>query len=172
MPDLVGSGENVAKAWLTFDGDPSFKNMLTSGSGVLAEESHAFLSSYDHAMFSSYVQWLYQALGGIRVAEDVTGADHVEWHREGVKVHVGAQVPTRTKADLYQGEGGHHGRCIRYAPELHMDDTGREGRPDGRGSGTERSTRFRPGLASSPAPIWGARAGPDGLTARGRASGL
>ncbi|BDO02865.1 hypothetical protein KAM622c_24520 [Klebsiella quasipneumoniae subsp. quasipneumoniae] len=31
--------------------------------------------SNNHAMFSSYTSWLFQALGGITVAEEAVGAD-------------------------------------------------------------------------------------------------
>lgn len=69
--------DDVVEAWLLREGDPSFRDLLASGSGALAEEFHPFLDSLDHAMFSSYVQWTYQALGGIRVADDAVAADHL-----------------------------------------------------------------------------------------------
>lgn len=69
---------DVVERWLTRDEAPSFKAMLASGNGALAEQFETFLSSYNHAMFSSYLQWFYQGLGGIRVADDAVGCDHVE----------------------------------------------------------------------------------------------
>ena len=69
---------NVVEAWLTREEAPSYKAMLASGNKALAEQFEVFLSSYNHAMFSSYLQWFYQGLGGIRVADDACGCDRVE----------------------------------------------------------------------------------------------
>lgn len=70
--------DEVVEAWLTRREHPSLLNMLASGSGALAEQFTEMLSSYDHAMFSSYAQWLFQALGGIRIEEDAVACDKVE----------------------------------------------------------------------------------------------
>ena len=69
---------DVVEAWLTREEAPSYKAMLASGNKALAEQFEMFLSSYNHAMFSSYLQWFYQGLGGIRVADDACGCDCVE----------------------------------------------------------------------------------------------
>jgi alpha-L-rhamnosidase len=69
---------DVVESWLTREGTPSYRMMLASGSKALAEQFTPFLSSYNHAMFSSCLQWMYQALGGIRVADDAVGADKIE----------------------------------------------------------------------------------------------
>lgn len=69
---------DVVEAWLTREEAPSYKAMLASGNKALAEQFEMFLSSYNHAMFSSYLQWFYQGLGGIRVADDAYGCDRVE----------------------------------------------------------------------------------------------
>ena len=69
---------DVVEAWLEREDAPSYKAMLASGNKALAEQFNAFLSSYNHAMFSSYLQWFYQALGGVRVADDACGCDRVE----------------------------------------------------------------------------------------------
>ena len=68
---------DVIEAWLAREDAPSYKAMLASGNKALAEQFNAFLSSYNHAMFSSYLQWFYQGLGGIRVADDAVGANKV-----------------------------------------------------------------------------------------------
>ncbi len=68
---------DVVESWLTREDAPSYKAMLASGNKALAEQFNAFLSSYNHAMFSSYLQWFYQGLGGIRVADDAVGANKV-----------------------------------------------------------------------------------------------
>lgn len=64
--------------WLTQDSDISFKHMLSNGSKALAElfAGHSF--SDNHAMFSSYVQWYYEALGGIKIKKDAVGFDQIE----------------------------------------------------------------------------------------------
>lgn len=69
---------DVVEAWLTREKAPSYKAMLASGNKALAEQFVMFLSSYNHAMFSSYLQWFYQGLGGVRVADDAVGANHIE----------------------------------------------------------------------------------------------
>jgi alpha-L-rhamnosidase len=122
--------DDVVEGWLLREGDPSFRDMLASGSGALAEEFHAFLSSYDHAMFSSYVQWLWQGLGGIRVADDAVAADHlvirpflshendsvacsyetprgqasVSWERRDGVVTLTLTLPAGTRAELCLGD--------------------------------------------------------------------
>ena len=73
----TGHSDTVER-WLTREEAPSFKAMLASGNKALAEQFVMFLSSYNHAMFSSYLQWFYQGLGGIRIADDACGCDHVE----------------------------------------------------------------------------------------------
>lgn len=68
------------EAWLTREEAPSFKAMLSGGNRALAEQFETKLSSYNHAMFSSYLQWFYQGLGGIRIADDAVGANKIELH--------------------------------------------------------------------------------------------
>lgn len=69
---------DVIETWLAREEAPSFKAMLSSGNRALAEQFETKLSSYNHAMFSSYLQWFYQGLGGIRIADDAVGADKIE----------------------------------------------------------------------------------------------
>ncbi|RVU97713.1 alpha-L-rhamnosidase [Coriobacteriales bacterium OH1046] len=69
---------DVIETWLAREETPSFKAMLSSGNRALAEQFETNLSSYNHAMFSSYLQWFYQGLGGIRIADDAVGADKLE----------------------------------------------------------------------------------------------
>lgn len=77
--DLLNrTGRNdVVEEWLMRRDHPSLLGMLANGSGALAEQFTEDLSSYDHAMFSSYAQWFMQALGGIRVADDACAADRI-----------------------------------------------------------------------------------------------
>lgn len=111
--------DDVVEAWLMRKEHPSLLSMLATGNGTLAEQFTEDLSSYDHAMFSSYAQWLFQALGGIRVADDAVGANRlvvapyfspltegvtcsyvtphgevlVRWRREGGEVALEVTVP-------------------------------------------------------------------------------
>ena len=77
--DLLNrTGHNdVVEAWLTRTEHPSLLDMLAGGNGALAEQFTEHLSSYDHAMFTSYAQWFMRALGGIRVADDAVAANRV-----------------------------------------------------------------------------------------------
>lgn len=70
--------DDAVERWLRRKGAPSYDNMLTNGSGALAEMFEVSVDSYNHAMFSSYVQWFYQALAGINVARDAVAANHIE----------------------------------------------------------------------------------------------
>lgn len=69
--------DDAVERWLNRVDEPSYHAMLANGSKALAEQFHVTVDSYNHAMFSSYVQWMYEALGGIRVADDAVAADHV-----------------------------------------------------------------------------------------------
>lgn len=69
---------DTIEAWLAREGSPSFKAMLASGNRALAEQFETGFSSFNHAMFSSYLQWFYQGLGGIRVTDDAVGANKIE----------------------------------------------------------------------------------------------
>ena len=115
---------DVIESWLTRCEEPSLLSMLAAGSGALAEQFYESMSSYDHAMFSSYAQWFYQGLAGIRVADDARGCDKVEiapyfshavddvacswhvpagelrvaWRRLGRRVHLEVTVPQGVNA--------------------------------------------------------------------------
>ncbi len=69
--------DDAVETWLLRRAHPSLLAMLDSGSGALAEQFTEDLSSFNHAMFSSYAQWLFEALGGIRVADDAVACDAV-----------------------------------------------------------------------------------------------
>lgn len=77
--DLLNrTGHNdVVEAWLTRAEQPSLLAMLETGNGALAEQFVENMSSFNHAMFSSYAQWFMQALGGIRVADDAVAANKI-----------------------------------------------------------------------------------------------
>ncbi|MDO4538320.1 MAG: alpha-L-rhamnosidase C-terminal domain-containing protein, partial [Coriobacteriales bacterium] len=69
---------DAVELWLNRRETPSFSAMLATGNKALAEQFQTFLSSFNHAMFSSYLQWFYQGLGGIRVADDARGCNKLE----------------------------------------------------------------------------------------------
>ena len=93
--------DDVVEEWLRRDDWPSYQDMLADGSGALAEQfakGIAGLGSLNHAMFSSYLQWLYQAVAGIEVAPDAVGADHLLLSPYLDVSSVGASVTYRTPA--------------------------------------------------------------------------
>ncbi len=102
---------DAIEAWLNHEGTPSYKDMLASGNKALAETFETFLSSYNHAMFSSYLQWFYQGLGGIVVADDACGCDRVEirpYFSEATD-HVSCSLETRRgviRTEWRRGEDG------------------------------------------------------------------
>lgn len=65
------------ESWLCREGDPSLRAMLADGNGALRESFSDSFASADHAMFSSYAQWFFQGLGGIRVDDDAVGCDRM-----------------------------------------------------------------------------------------------
>ncbi|MEG0593172.1 MAG: family 78 glycoside hydrolase catalytic domain [Coprobacillus sp.] len=67
----------VIEEWLNKEDAPSYKAMLSGGNKVLAELFVGKHLSYNHAMFASYQQWYYQALGGIQIKEDAVGFNKV-----------------------------------------------------------------------------------------------
>ncbi len=71
--------DDIIDAWLNKEEQPSFKFMLAKGSKILEEQFFNKYSSYNHAMFSSYVQWYYQGLAGIRVEDDAIGSNKLSF---------------------------------------------------------------------------------------------
>lgn len=91
------ANDDAAERWLMRKQHPSYSDMLSSGNGTLAEMFENTVDSFNHAMFSSYVQWFYESLGGVRVAEDAVSADHIVFapffsHQTN---HVSARLQTR-----------------------------------------------------------------------------
>lgn len=124
---LSAYGHNeVLERWLIREDDPSLLNMLSNGNGALIEMFDDPLASCDHAMFSSYDQWFYEGLGGIRVDDDARGCDkmsikpyltslmddfscawetpqgevRVAWHRRGVVTEVEVALPAGIEARI------------------------------------------------------------------------
>lgn len=69
--------DDVIEHWLTQDSEISFRQMLSSGSKAMAELFGGTNYSYNHAMFTSFVQWYFEALGGIQIAQDAIGFDKI-----------------------------------------------------------------------------------------------
>ncbi len=68
--------KQVVAEWLKWK--PGFPNMLSDGNNALKEffgDNHN--GSCNHAMFSSYVSWFYQGLGGIQIEDDAQAADKI-----------------------------------------------------------------------------------------------
>lgn len=69
--------DDVIERWLMQDSEISFRSMLASGSKAMAELFGGTNYSYNHAMFTSFVQWYFEALGGIGIAPDAIGFDKI-----------------------------------------------------------------------------------------------
>ncbi|HAM30196.1 MAG TPA: alpha-L-rhamnosidase, partial [Erysipelotrichaceae bacterium] len=69
--------DDVIEHWLTQDSEISFRQMLSSGSKAMAELFGGTNYSYNHAMFTSFVQWYFEALGGIQIAQDAIGFNKI-----------------------------------------------------------------------------------------------
>lgn len=70
--------DEVIEKWLLQDGAVSYKHMLETGNQALAELFIGDHLSLNHAMFASYQQWYFQALGGIQICEDAVGFNKVK----------------------------------------------------------------------------------------------
>lgn len=71
--------DDLVLNWLTQDSSIGFKQMLASGDQVLKEKlrHNEAADSANHAMFSSYLKWYYEALGGISISKDAIGFSKV-----------------------------------------------------------------------------------------------
>lgn len=68
----------VVLEWLLQNSAISFKQMLANGNQVLSEMFEAGQFSANHAMFSSYLTWYYEAILGIEIADDAEGFNHIK----------------------------------------------------------------------------------------------
>lgn len=72
---------DLVEKWLDQESEISFKQMLKNEDKVLSE---LFVSngqkyySANHAMFSSYQQWYFEALAGVRLADDAIGFNKID----------------------------------------------------------------------------------------------
>lgn len=69
--------DDVIEQWLLKEDVPSYRAMLRSGRKVLTELFTGTHQSMNHAMFSSFQQWYFQGLAGIRVLEDAVACNHI-----------------------------------------------------------------------------------------------
>lgn len=69
--------DDLTEYWLTQDSDISFKKMLSNGSKAMAELFAGESYSDNHAMFTSFIQWYYEALGGIQIDKNAVGFDSI-----------------------------------------------------------------------------------------------
>lgn len=67
--------DDVVYNWITNETKLGFKWMLKNGNKILREQfvHHPNSDSANHAMFSSYLKWYYEAIGGIRISDDTKG---------------------------------------------------------------------------------------------------
>lgn len=71
--------DDIVYSWLENSSSTGFKAMLSDGNLALKEKlrSNESSDSANHAMFSSYLKWYYQALGGISLADDAVASDKI-----------------------------------------------------------------------------------------------
>lgn len=69
--------DEIIEEWLLKDDYPSIGYMIKQGKTALSEQYNMKDCSHNHAMLSSYNQWFYQGLGGIRVDEDAVKANKI-----------------------------------------------------------------------------------------------
>lgn len=119
--------DEFVEGWLLREQSPSFLDMLSEDSGSLKGVFGGHIISRNHAMMSGYVQWMAQALGGIRVADDAQAANHlvispffspktnsltcsyvtprgqvcVSWERQAAGIALTVTVPAGTAADVW-----------------------------------------------------------------------
>lgn len=112
--------DEIVAQWLTQDSAVSFKRMLATGNQVLAELFQGKYYSANHAMFTSYIQWFYEALSGIELSADAVGSSKIiiqpffmpgvnqltaafttirgklqtSWQRDGQLIHFKVQLPS------------------------------------------------------------------------------
>lgn len=71
---LHGIGrDDLSEYWLSQDSPVSFRQMLGSGAKAMAELFAGESYSDNHAMFTSFLQWYYQALAGLSIEEEAVG---------------------------------------------------------------------------------------------------
>ena len=70
--------DHIIEQWLLREDAPSYKAMLQNGGQVLTELFTGTHQSMNHAMFSSFQQWYFQGLGGIRVLENAVACNQVK----------------------------------------------------------------------------------------------
>lgn len=69
--------DDIVDNWLKQKSEVGFHNMLSNGNQVLSELFRSKHSSANHAMFSSYIQWYYEALGGIQISDSAVGCSDI-----------------------------------------------------------------------------------------------
>jgi Bacterial alpha-L-rhamnosidase. len=69
--------DDIVDNWLKQKSEVGFYNMLSNGNQVLSELFRNKHSSANHAMFSSYIQWYYEALGGIQISNSAVGCSDI-----------------------------------------------------------------------------------------------
>ena len=69
--------DEIIEEWLLKDDYPSIGYMIKQGKTALSEQFNMKDCSHNHAMLSSYTQWFYQGLSGIRIDDDAVKANKI-----------------------------------------------------------------------------------------------
>ncbi|GKU26472.1 family 78 glycoside hydrolase catalytic domain [Clostridium folliculivorans] len=72
------SYQDVVYKWISKEGENTFYSMIKREQSTLSEYFvYGEPGSDNHAMYSSYIQWFYEGLAGINIAEDSYGANKI-----------------------------------------------------------------------------------------------
>lgn len=72
--------DELVEHWLRQEGSVSYLSMLKSGNRAMAELFAGTNYSYNHAMFTSFIQWYFEGLGGVKIGPDAIGFNQVVLH--------------------------------------------------------------------------------------------
>lgn len=110
--------DHIVYDWLTLNGKIGFKQMLSNGNGVLSELFRGKYYSANHAMFSSYIQWYFQALGGIDITTDSQACSKISLHPYFAKELNHVKTSLNTKRGLIVTNWDRKGRIIKFEAKI------------------------------------------------------
>ncbi|WP_099221546.1 family 78 glycoside hydrolase catalytic domain [Listeria costaricensis] len=104
--------DDVIENWLLKEDGICFKQMVDSGNGVFGELFVGEQASLNHAMFTSFQQWYYQGLAGIKICDNASGYDEVLFDPYFSKKIPACNCAIQTKHGLIQSHWKKEGSYI------------------------------------------------------------
>ncbi|MBP2058191.1 alpha-L-rhamnosidase [Lactobacillus colini] len=105
--------------WLTNETNISFKYMLKRGNKILEEQFvHHPADSANHAMFSSYIKWYFEAIGGIKLLEETAGLNKIELSPYFNSELGNTEISINTIHGLIEVKTIYSKKCIKYQVSL------------------------------------------------------